>query len=263
MSVPETQPSRWKGRRWWEVIMVLLIGQLAVIFWLADRKPLLPRPGQPAPALWLTDTGSVGLLALQDPTLFATPHKQGFAGLAWLNARTQPDVSFYWSDPAPPLSLAMPRPEEIFRQYSQSNEGSPLPIGAVIHPELSVPEVEWAGVLPTQSTVHLDGELAGRKLMTPLALRSWTNNDILPDSIVQVLVNAEGRPLSWALISPSGNKDADNYALAQARSARFDPLPPAPGSKEHPLAGLAWGQVAFQWHALPAPGPTNTGGAAQ
>ncbi len=35
MSAPEIQPSRWKGRRWWEVIMVLLIGQLAVIFWLA------------------------------------------------------------------------------------------------------------------------------------------------------------------------------------------------------------------------------------
>jgi hypothetical protein len=232
-----------------------------MILWLADRKPLLPRRGQPAPALWLTHTGSDALLALEDPTLFALPHPEGFAGHAWLRAPAPPEVRFWWADPAPPLGLAMPRPEEIFRQLAQSNETGPLSITAVMNPALEVPEPEWLGLVPTQSTVRVSGQLAGRRLMAPLVPRSWTNSDLLAQSVVQVLVNAEGRPLSWAVISPSGSKAADSWALAQARAARFERLPTVPGGGENPLAGLAWGEFVFQWHTL-LPEATNTAGGA-
>ena len=72
--------------------------------------------------------------------------------------------------------------------------------------------------------MRLEGDLAQRRLLAPLDLRSWTSRDILTNSVVRLLVDAEGLPLSVTLLSGSGAQEADQHALDQAKAARFEPL---------------------------------------
>ncbi len=96
-------------------------------------------------------------------------------------------------------------------------------------------------------------------MLTKPDLPSWQYNDVLTNTGVQMLVDAEGRPVSATLLFTSGYKKADDHALAQARTARFE-LPGATGQEGQPgstpLARLVRGLLLFDWHTVPLP-PTN------
>jgi hypothetical protein len=106
---------------------------------------------------------------------------------------------------------------------------------------------------PEQSTVRLTGELAGRRLLKSIALPSWQSVELLTNSRVQLVVDAEGNTQSVALLYPgSGSNEADSNALWQAISARFEPLSGHNlDAAPDPLSGLSWGQMIFDWHTLP------------
>lgn len=112
--------------------------------------------------------------------------------------------------------------------------------------------------LPQKSSLRIEGGLAGRRLLTALDLPAWparTNSaaelDMLTNSVIQAVVDSEGKPVSVTLLIPSGSglQAADEYALAQARNFRFEPLPQADGQSDapHSLAGLTWGTLIFEW----------------
>ena len=71
-----------------------------------------------------------------------------------------------------------------------------------------------------------------------------------------MVINPQGRPVSFTLLSSGGLSSADDNALNFARSLRFDPLP---GSETEPdwsastLTQLTWGTLLFSWHAQPPP----------
>jgi len=84
----------------------------------------------------------------------------------------------------------------------------------------------------------------------------------LANSVVQVVVDAEGRPISATLYPDdsgpgprtfgSGLKEADEQALALAKAARFNPMTGGgPDRVTSPTAQLTWGRMIFQWHTLP------------
>jgi TonB family protein len=124
-------------------------------------------------------------------------------------------------------------------------------------PTLTLPDLPPLAVSAEQSTLLLEGELAQRWLIAPPPLRSCTNLDILTKSIVRIAVDAEGRPVSPTLLSGSGSRKADQYALEVARAARFEPLGRNPADTAlNPAADLSWGRMIFRWHTLPLP-PTN------
>src|SRR5262245_10799759 len=77
-------PQRWAPYRWWSVVALVLTTQVGLIFWLGDQGPVTRRSKAPGLGLELAGNASSDVLALNDPTLFALPHREGFAGQAWL-----------------------------------------------------------------------------------------------------------------------------------------------------------------------------------
>ena len=132
--------------------------------------------------------------------------------------------SFAWPEPTNHLALAIDQLGAVFNRLVETNSFQPLPTSGPARGRPDPPRPSSAGNFRGHSVVRLEGDLAQRRLLTPLELRSWTNPDILTNSVVQVVVDAEGRPVSVTLLSGSGSQAADQYALEQARAARFEPL---------------------------------------
>jgi hypothetical protein len=251
----ESRP-RSRGR-WWGLVALVFGVQLGLIFWLGDTAPIRPRPAAPAFTFKLAGSASDELLALKDPTLFALPHRQGSAGPASLGTLPPQFPSFQWPEPANALRLAVGQLGTVFSRFIGTNEFSFLQLPASPMPTLTRPDLPPLAVFAEQSTLLLEGELARRRLVTPIPLRSITNLDILTKSVVRMAVDAEGRPVSPTLLSGSGSIEADQYALKVAKAARFEPLGRRPADTAlNPGADLSWGRMIFRWHTLPLP-PTN------
>jgi len=90
--------------------------------------------------------------------------------------------------------------------------------------------------------------LAARRLLTALDLPSWPHSDILTNTVVQVVVDADGDTLSSTPLKSCGLSEADQFALKTAASARFLSAR-KPGQ---PAVPLSWGKMIFQWHTVPA-----------
>ncbi len=251
------EPQPWSRRRWWGMIGLIFGVQLALIFWLGETSLVRPRAAAPGLTLKLAGSTSAELLALRDPTLFALPRQQGMPA-ATLVRTPQPDFhSLAWPEPANHPHLAIDQLGAAFNRFVATNAFDPLPLPAKSLPELTHPELPPLAVSAARSTLRLEWDQAPRRLLTPLELSSQANPDILTNSVVQIVVDAEGRTTSATLLSGSGSKAADQQALEQASAARFEPLNRNPaGTPPSPAAALTWGRMFFQWHTLPPP-PTN------
>jgi len=249
----------WRLGRWGFFIAIIFAVQLALIFWLGNASPVRPRPPAAAPAVHLAANYSSELLMLQDPTLFALPHRQGFSGSAWLKMPRMNFRSFDWSEPTNWLSLPILQLGAGFGQFTETNRFDSWQLPASPEPDLRLPEFLPLAIGAGQSRLRLEGGLAKRRLLTPLELTSWEHKDLLTNSVVQMLVDGEGRPQSFVLLLPgSGETKADQQAINLARAARFEPMNArGPGRISNPLTNLTWGQMVFEWHTLPA-APTNT-----
>jgi hypothetical protein len=257
MSSVAVESRSWSRGRWWGLVALIFGMQLGLIFRLGDTSPIRPRPAAPVFAFKLAGSASAELLALKDPTLFARPHRQGLAKPTSLGTLAPQLPSFQWPEPTNVLHIAVGRLGTVFSQFIGTNEFNPLPLPASSMPTLTLPDLSPLEMSVEQSTLLLEGELAQRPLITPLPLRSCTNLDILTNSIVRIAVDAEGRPVSPTLLSGSGSRKADQYALEVAGAARFEPLGRRPADTAlNPAADLSWGRMIFRWHTLPPP-PTN------
>ena len=98
----------------------------------------------------------------------------------------------------------------------------------------------------------VEGELAERPLITPLALPGCTNTEILSPTVVQVAVDRDGNTVLANLLSTSGLKSADRQALELARAARYQSIR-GTGTEQLPVASLSWGKLTFSWHTMPPP----------
>lgn len=243
------QPRPWPGRRWWTLVALVFMIQLGLIFWLGKPESVVPQPAELVPSLRLLSPGAAPMLALTDPTLFALPHREGFSGAAWLTVPPQEFRPFVWSEPPRPLTLAQEQLGMHFKWFMATNHLEALQVLAQPQLELMLPVVARSESFPTQSVLRLMGGLAGRHLVVSPALRSWPAAELITNSVVQVLVAADGRPFSPILLKNGVANEADQYALRQARNARFEPVKVK--DPTNPLAGLSWGQMVFEWHTLP------------
>jgi TonB family protein len=245
-------PPRWPRRRRWLLVAVIFSGQLGLIFLLADHTPPHPRAISAAPTLQLAGEASAELLELSDPTLFALPHRQGFSGRAWLQIPPQKFPSFDWSEPPRWLALPVQQLGGAFHQFIETNQFDSFQRLAILAAELTKSEPTPALASSEPSRVRLAGGLAGRRLVTPLALPSWPHTDLLTNTIIKLVVNAAGEPVSPPLLlSGSGAKEADEQALKLARTARFEPIGAGgPRSANQPVAQLTWGEMIFEWQTV-------------
>ena len=251
-------PERWRSHRWWATVFLVLAAQVVIIFWLGDQGPIAERSKTPALSMELAGKVSGEVLALNDPSLFALPHKESFAGQAWLSVPKFGAEPFIWTEPPQWLNLPVDQLGGGFRSFLETNQITPSQALAENDPRLNTFDAKQPQ-RPTESTFRFLGDLGGRALLTPFSLNTWTNAEPLTNSIVQVLLDSEGRALSVTLLCSSGSSEADKYAIKTAEIARFEPLSSAGHGPTKPLTGLKWGQIIFDWRTVPVPAPiTNS-----
>lgn len=248
----------WSRRHWVYAVAGVTLLQATLIYFLAQPEKRPPeRPIFRTSIQLVADDDALRRIAslpgLDDSTLLALPSLQGFSGAAWLKFATLDYKPAEWVEPPHWLPLETQSLSGTFSQYVTTNVIMPLLIADKPLPPLQRYEPNFPPEpLPTQSLVRVEGELAGRKLLSNVELKSWMSSEILSNTVVQAAVDAAGFTFSATLVSSSGSTNADRHALAEAARARFRPVPNA-SSAADPTRSLTWGRWTFQWHTLPPP----------
>ncbi|MGH7940422.1 MAG: hypothetical protein ACREFR_05060 [Limisphaerales bacterium] len=263
-----TPVRKWTWMRWTGAVAIVFLVHVVLIFIFGARKPLPPTPPSKAPSLALVAESPGDWLALNNATLFALPGNYGFAASMWMQ---MPPLTIHpqnWTeDPrwlSPSNSLQMAGLFAAFNRFVQTNTFAALQFQFNPPDEVTPPVTPTQPPMAQHSTLRIEGEIAGRTLLTPLHLPSWPDSDVDAPSIVQVLINAAGNVVSAVLLPQeivsqenswepplSHNPKADLSAVELARTLRFAPLPSAQASRSAPLSGLALGKLVFIWHTIP------------
>ena len=265
---PGTTPARkWSWSRWTAAVAIVFLLHVILIFIFGARKPLPPAPAHHSPSLALVAESPADWLALNNATLFALPGNNGFAASMWMELPPLTIHQQNWIEEphwlSPSNSLEVAGLFATFNRFVQTNRA------AAIHFEFNLPPEAAAPTIPTQppiaehSTLQIQGEIARRRLLTPIRLPSWPDSDIDAPSIVQVLVDAAGNVISAVLVPQevmlpensweppwTHNKKADPWAVAEARTLRFSALPSGQAAGTNALSRLAIGQLVFNWHTV-------------
>ena len=255
MAAPLSPERPWSPRRLRGFILLCFIGQVLFILLFGERRVAALKPAPFGTGIHLvSDPWSMEQLAafseLSDPSAFALPSLEGFSRAGWLTYKPVPDE--FAEAPAAPKWL---QPDantlgQNLAAYVATNALPPIRIGDASMPEIvgfqprPSAELEFA-----HSELQIAGALTQRKLLTPPALPSWPHTEVLTHSVVHLVVDAEGAPVSAALVSGSGLREADNYALAAAKRLRFRP--------ERARETITSGTANFRWHTLPPSAATN------
>ena len=269
---PEPRPMPgWSWLRWTTAIAIVFAVHVALIFVFGARKPVPTVRVQRTTSLSLVDESPGDWLALNDATLFALPGNNGFAASMWTELPPL-DIHFRQDWTEAPHWLTISNPVQMaglfapFRSFIKTNHF------AAVHFEFNLPAEVVAPSAPTeppiaqQSTLQIEGGLAGRHLpgAGTVQLPSWPDADVDAPSVVQVVVNAAGDVVSAVLLPQEimsqgtswepplvDKKEADRWAIEFARSLHFTPLPSNGAAPANPLAGLVIGQLIFNWHTVP------------
>jgi TonB family protein len=252
---------RWSKSRWVSVVLIIIAAQIILAARFSSRTVVVARQIAESRASLLLDQPAPGTplaeaMAIQDPTTFALVNPHGYSGEAWLNI---PPFEHRLADLMSPPYWLKPTTDGLgaaFSQFVRSNRVSALTLAeSAAPPAFLLPLVN--SLVPTRSTLRVEGDLAHRPLVSPVKLTGVPHHDLLSNSVVRVMVNRSGRVLSHALLASSGSPDADQLALDLSRTARFQSLPPNDlGSVRDPL-GLAWGKLIFKWVTLPMTNATS------
>lgn len=249
MNTATPEPARWSQRTWWCVGLGLFGVQLLLLFRFGARERMPSRPVSHVPHLGFALRSE--LLALQDPTLFAQGHPQGFSGGSWMRIFVPEHDRPEWTEPPRWLTLDAQRLGGTLRGFVQTNR--PLTVGLVAKPAPPLASPEVPSSVPATarpSMLRIEGVLAARRLLREPNLGAWEHPDLLTNSVVRVLVDAAGAVVSPVLLVSSGKPEADAAALALARSAQFEPLPRAEGTPPDKTT-LSSGRLIFGWQTLP------------
>jgi hypothetical protein len=243
---------RWPRHRWWLLIAVVFAAHVALIFAFGDHQAIVPRATGPAPELRLA-IGSSELLTLQDPTLFALPHPKGFSAAAWRQSSKIEFPPFRWTEPPRWLALPAEQLGGLLLRLVQTNTFARLEFEALPASQLALPGVLEARPV-VRSALRVTGDLAQRRLLSRVELRSWQSADLLTNTVIQILVEPRGNVFSSTLMPPgSGSKDADQWALNFARTARFAPQARPAFTSANPVGQLTRGALIIQWRTEPLP----------
>jgi hypothetical protein len=248
----------WSRSRWWVAVLFVTVVQAGLIFGLSDRKPIVPRqPGFFATVHLVTEAppgSAIGeWLSLEDPTLLALPDPRGFSGSAWMTVPTLLHQAQDWTEPPRWLALPVAGLGATFAEFVRTNSLGPRLLADKPQPPLS--EVALSRLpLPATSTIRLEGDLAGREVLTLLEVPSISHTDILTNTVVQVVVDSRGFVFSPpVVIGASGSKTADQRALELLKSIRFKPVAPIRSDAARDPSALTWGKIIFQWRTLELP----------
>ena len=256
MTVQTAEPREWSLIRWVVTIAVVFGLQVGVIVWLKDQTRHPRRQPAPAPVFRLSGYRSREWLALEDPTLFALPHPEGFSGKTWIDFDWRPPSFPEADEPESELWLKLPVAQlgRAFDEYVQTNPPPSFATMAELEPALTVPRIGLTPPVSGPSRLQLGGDLTGRPLLSQPLLPAWTNTDLLTNTVVQLVVDGSGNVLSAVLLPPGcGYEPANQFALNLGKNARFEPVPGNAGGPASQPSGLAVGTLAFEWQTVLVP----------
>jgi TonB family protein len=215
---------------------------LGLILWLEDHSSIQPRPESQPLVFHIAANNNDQLWALNDPTLLALPNPHAFSGMAWLKFAPPPARPLEWTEPIEWLEPQFEKTAAAFRKFMATNQVEPEQTSYRIQPQLLLPECIPLNVR-TQSGWRIEGELAEWQLLTSIILPSWPAAAILTNTLVQIVVDAAGKPFSATLLPPgSGSAEADQHALDVAQRLRF--------KSASERGGLTWGTLVFEWNTV-------------
>jgi len=264
MNATLLEPVRWSRRRWLYTVAALFSAQLALLLYFGQRGVTVPpRPLFRTAVYLATDEASVQKLAqlpdLSDPLLLALPSLRGFSGPAWLKLPAHDYAPTGRIEAAHWLPLSESLLGQTFSEFVASNQVPPQltsdrPLPPLVRYEPNFP----TDPPPQQSRVRIEGALARRPLLTPLEIKSWPHSELLSNTTVQAVVDADGFTVTVKLLTESGLRAADLHALELAADARFEPLPRAADGRNG--TSLTWGRLTFLWRTLPSPATNLSSG---
>jgi len=134
--------------------------------------------------------------------------------------------SFEWSAPTNRLLLALDQLGTVFNQLVEASDFTAPQLLGQSPAEPTLPDLPPQAIMADQSTLQLEGSLAQRRLLVPPELRSWSYPDVLTNSVVQVVVDAEGRPMSLPRYSRQrfGTGGPIRFRAGQGCAVRTDEL---------------------------------------
>jgi hypothetical protein len=258
MREDSARESSWSVNRWIIVVLAVFAIQVGFIFWRGDGTHVSARRNISTLVWRMADPSSAEILALQDPTLFLLPHQNGFSGLAWMHPIDLPSPSFFWTEEPCWLVLSGTELGGTFNRFIATNDFGRLRSLALSEPSLDLPDVPKRVILPQTSSLTVEGSLSTRSLLTRIPrLTVWAHNELLTNSVVQIVIDHEGRPAApGTLLVSSGLAKADQDAVDRVRTIRFNALKGEMAVKQ----GLMWGTLVFRWASVPLP-QTNSPGA--
>ena len=233
----------WGWKKFLLIVLLAFAAHLASVWLLGAKKTIPPRAVKNVPVFHLADNTSE-LVRLTDPTLFALPHAEDFPAAFRNGTPAVPTPDFRRAETPAFLAPDAGDLGAAFSAFMQTNRTEKTALKFKPEPQFSSPMVSVETVLPQTSTWQLAGELAGRRVLNALAPPTPAVNDVIAPSRVQLLVAPDGTVVSAVPLESSGFDDADQQALALARTLRF-----APAKK------LAFGEIIFTWHTVPANAP--------
>jgi hypothetical protein len=245
----------WPRRRLYGFITLCFVAQLIFILVFGEHRVPTLKPSAFGTGIHLlADEWSMGQLAafseLSDPSVFALPSLEGFSRAGWLTYKAPPDEFADQPQAAKWLELDSESLGRDLAAFLATNTVPPLRIGDEPMPELVGLQPRPSAELEfPKSELRIAGALARRKLLTAVELPSWPHTSVLTNSVVRLLVDPDGTPFSTALVSGSGSKDADNFALATAKRLRFKP--------DRAAGTVISGTANFAWHTAPPAAATN------
>jgi TonB family protein len=230
---------KWSRKKIFVFIVFMFVAHLGFIFLFGTKKNPAPRSPDNVPHFQIVND-SAGLVALDDPTLFAQPHIEDFAPAVWRQMPKIEEPTISWGEAPPFLTPDVEWFGAAFNSFMTSNRFAKPALNFKPAPQLSAPAVQIESMLPQRSTVQIGGDISRRPLNEAINAPTLAYNDVIAPSRVQVLVGAGGEVASVALLDSSGYDMADLKALELARRARFAPA-----------KGLAFGEMIFNWHTVP------------
>jgi hypothetical protein len=252
MTAAWTSASSWPLRRWLAFIVVILLGQLACIFWLNGNRFIAAQAVPFEPRIYVPADPRAELPDVSSPTLFVFANRRGFSGPAWLQIPSQQFGLPPWSEAPRPLALAAGKLGGELEEFVRTNAAGSFELT----PPAPPPDFVFADDDPgaMESALTLEGGLAKRQLRSQFNLASQPAGDLLTNSEVLAGVDAQGVVFSAVLLKSCGSKDADALAVKLAASAQFQPLRWAGPGMTNPVAEEpAWGKMVFHWHTVPLP----------
>jgi hypothetical protein len=273
MTSASVEPRSWSPLKWAVIVAFLLALQVLFFFWFARPPGLPPRPRSAGLAIVMPDGNPADVPGAINPLVLVRPDAHGFSGRAWLQI---PSVAYNPQESNPPPFLLQPQTDRLGAAIteSMSNDLSRrFEVASIPGPRSLPMDYSASHVAPAlESTLTIEGTLAGRPLLSRPALKLQVADTILSNSVVLVMVDAGGRVFAPPMLATTGSvgsansgdaqASADAEALATSAELLFQPLARVPGQSRPDPSRLTPGRLVFHWQTVPKPAPGSNDTAA-